>query len=122
MKIKLPCYTQGEWYPSDDNGCKDICIRGTKKQEDEEDLSIATLHSEGRSIGYTHGLNCEAEDQANIDIICASPKMIEFIAKKAERGDAECLEFLKKTFKVKSCDDCEDRFRCFTEEKNLRHT
>lgn len=117
MKIKLPSYTQGEWYPSDDNGCKDICVR----HKDREDIEIVTLHQEGGSIGYTHGLNCEVEDQANINIICASPKMIEFIAKKAEDGDVDSIEFLKTNFKLKSCDDCYDRFQCFTEKK-FRHT
>jgi hypothetical protein len=119
--IRLPRYTQGDWYPSDDNGCKDICIRGSKTHDEDEDLSIATLHTEGNSIGYTHGLNCEVEDQANADVICASPRMLEFIAKRAENGDDECFEFLKATFKVKSCDDCYDRFQCYTEKK-FRHT
>ncbi len=122
-KIKLPRYTQGEWYPSDDNGCKDICVRSYHHPNDDEttDMAIATLHTEGRSIGYTHGLNCEVEDQANIDIICASPRMLEFIAKKAEDGDVESMEFLKTNFKVKTCDDCYDRFQCFTEKK-FRHS
>ncbi len=121
MKIKLPRYTQGDWYPSDDNGCKDICVRNTGRWEEDDDAEIATLHTEGRSIGYTHGLNCEVEDQANADIICASPRMIEFIAKKAESGDKESIAFLETHFKVKSCDTCRDRFECFTEKK-FRHS
>ncbi len=117
VSIKLPNYTKGGWYPSDDNGCKDICVR----RDGREDMEIVTLHTEGHSIGYTHGLNCEIEDQANADIICASPKMLEFIAKKAEEGDTECLIFLANNFKLKSCEDCYDRYQCFTE-KNFRHT
>jgi len=126
VRIKLPNYTQGEWYPSDDNGCKDICVRKKaskclRELTGEAVMEIATLHQEGRSIGFTHGLNCEVEDKANADIICASPKMIEFIRKKAEDGDTDSMEFLKETFTVKSCDDCYDRFRCYTE-KEFRHT
>lgn len=116
MKIKLPFYTQGEWYSSDDNGCKDICVH-----QNEEDREIFTLHNEGSSIGYTHGLNCEIEDQANASIICAAPRMIEFIKKKAESGDADSIAFLKKNFKVKACDVCRDRFECFTN-KIFRHS
>ncbi len=117
MKIKLPCYTQGEWYSSDDNGCKDICIRRHEKKDPE----IFTLHSEGSSIGFTHGVNCEIEDQANASVICAAPRMIEFIAKKAENGDKESLAFLKKHFKVIECDSCRDRFECYTQKK-FRHS
>jgi len=117
--IKIPNYTKGDWYPSDDKGCKDIYVRQKAK---EEDNAIFSLHNEGISIGYSHGLNCEPEDQANVDLICAAPKMVEFIKKKAEAGDSESIKFLDENFKATTCDICPDRFVCFTEYKEFKHS
>jgi hypothetical protein len=111
-KIPIPRYTKGEWCADDNLGCKDVYVKGKKEE-------FFTVDSgSGIGIGYSHGLWCEMEDQSNVDLICAAPKMLEFIKRKAEKGDTASINFLKRTFKSRQCDTCSDRFTCFTEKRD----
>ena len=115
-KIPIPRYTEGEWYHEGNLGCKDIHVRISEGN----DVEIVTI--DNQDIGYSHGMWCEAEDLSNVDLICAAPKMLEFIKKQAETGNLESIEFLKQTFVSRTCDECDARFVCYTEEKTFRHS
>jgi len=108
MKRRLPPITGKGWSIKENNlGCKEIVA--------DDDTAIFSLTNE---IGYTHGMNCEHQDQANADLICAAPKMLRFINGKARQGDRSCQAFLRRVFtRTYDCDDCEDRFVCWTEKR-----